>query len=253
MADSASTPGEATSPTPSRGRRRQPERRDPPVGWVRLRFTKLGPARFMSARDVGRLMERALKRAQVPVAYSSGFNPHQRVSYAYPAPTGAASRAEYALVALAGDIDAGDLAARLGSQLPDGVRVAATRTDERHLPPLLEASVWHLTWRLDPPDAGALAAAVERFLAAPQVVVERRSKSGVAAQDVRAAVVSLRLASPGPDDSGLVVVSRQAEPLIRPGDVLDGLRQFCPIPTAPLLERSAHGTLTPEGRVLDLP
>ena len=79
----------------------QPERREPPVAWLCLRYSKMGPARFTSARDIGRLMERALKRAQVPVAYSSGFNPHQRVSYAFPAPTGAASQAEYALVALA--------------------------------------------------------------------------------------------------------------------------------------------------------
>jgi len=231
--------------------RPMPERRDPPVGWVRLRFTKLGPARFMSARDVARLMERVLKRAGVPVAYSSGFSPHQRVSYAFPAPTGAASHAEYALVALAATMAAEEVARRLGDVLPDGVGVWASATGERHLASQLTASRWSLTWP-DPALLDDLAAAASSFLAAGVVPVERHAKSGSSRQDVRAAVVSLS-SGEGP---AVTMVLRQGDPLIRPTDVAAGLATFRPALSGAgslLPVRLAQGSLTPEGAVIDLP
>ena len=57
---------------------------------LRVRYAKRGRARFTSHRDFSRAFERALRRAAVPMAYSSGFNPHPRISYAGAAPTGAA-------------------------------------------------------------------------------------------------------------------------------------------------------------------
>ena len=65
---------------------------------VRLRYRKLGKVRFTSHRDFSRAFERAIFRARVPIAYSSGFNPHPRISYANAAPTGTASEAENAVV-----------------------------------------------------------------------------------------------------------------------------------------------------------
>ena len=230
--------------------RSQPEQREPPVAWARLRYTKVGPARFTSARDVGRIMERALKRAQVPVAYSSGFNPHQRVSYAFPASTGAASTAEYAVVALARPMSADELQTRLNDTLPTGMRVTASLTGKQPLAPQLAASQWRLTWPGAASDT-ALRGAVAAFLAADTVIVERRSKSGVGKQDVRAAVVGLD-ADGAPS---LVMVLRQSEPLIRPGDVVAGLRPGCPTIGdwgRGLLSRENQGALTPDGEVVAL-
>ncbi|MBX6723253.1 MAG: DUF2344 domain-containing protein, partial [Dactylosporangium sp.] len=72
---------------------------------VRIRYAKRGPLRFTSHRDFARAFERALRRADVPVAYSQGFSPHPRVSYASAAPTGAASEAEYLELALREPVD----------------------------------------------------------------------------------------------------------------------------------------------------
>ena len=68
---------------------------------LRVRYAKRGRARFTSHRDFGRAFERALRRAGVPMAYSSGFSPHPRISYASASPTGAASEAEYLEIGLA--------------------------------------------------------------------------------------------------------------------------------------------------------
>jgi radical SAM-linked protein len=73
--------------------RQQPEQQAPPVQRLRIRYAKRGRLRFTSHRDFSRAFERAVARARIPVAYSSGFNPHPRISYAGAAPTGAASEA----------------------------------------------------------------------------------------------------------------------------------------------------------------
>jgi len=220
--------------------RQQPERRDPPEIWLCLRYARLGPARFTSARDIARLLERATKRAGLPVAYSSGFSPHQRISYAFPAPTGAASHAEYALVGLTNVFPAEQLRDALNAQLPDGVQaLAAELTDDRHLPHRLEVSAWRAEWPLFDELPG-LAQAVQSFMDSPDVIIDRPAKSQTTRQDVRGAVVSMEA------DDGLIVVLKQAEPLIRPSDVLAGLTGFCPaLPDwgRPLLTRLAQGTL----------
>ena len=54
----------------------QPEQHPPPVQWLRVKYAKRGRARFTSHRDFGRAFERALRRAAVPMAYTSGFSPH---------------------------------------------------------------------------------------------------------------------------------------------------------------------------------
>ena len=66
---------------------------------LRIRYAKRGRLRFTSHRDFSRAFERAVFRARIPMAYSSGFNPHPRISYAGAAPTGSASEAEYLEIA----------------------------------------------------------------------------------------------------------------------------------------------------------
>ena len=82
-----------------------------PVMKVRLRYAKRGRLRFSSHRDFQRAFERALRRAGVPMAYSAGFRPHPKISYANAAPTGVASEAEYIEIRLAARFDVDQLRA----------------------------------------------------------------------------------------------------------------------------------------------
>ena len=103
--------------------REQPEQQAPPVQRLRVRYAKRGRLRFTSHRDFSRAFERAVFRARVPMAYSSGFNPHPRISYAGAAPTGSASEAEYLEIALAEVVDPAAMHAALDEALPDGLDV----------------------------------------------------------------------------------------------------------------------------------
>ncbi len=102
---------------------RQPPQQAPPVQRLRVRYAKRGRLRFTSHRDFSRAFERAVVRARIPMAYSSGFNPHPRISYAGASPTGAASEAEYLEIGLAEVLDPDEVRRALADALPDGLDV----------------------------------------------------------------------------------------------------------------------------------
>ena len=201
--------------------REQPEQQAPPVQRLRIRYAKRGRLRFTSHRDFSRAFERAVMRARIPMAYSSGFHPHPRISYAGAAPTGAASEAEYLEIGLARVVDPTSVHADLATALPDGLDVlAVVESPGGSLADLLSASRW--TIRLP---AGRPEPAVEAFLATEQVMVERMTKKGLREFDCRAAVVSMAVVVAADGGAELDLVLRHTVPSVRPDDVLTGLAQ----------------------------
>ena len=184
---------------------------------LRVQYAKRGRARFASSRDFSRALERALRRAEIPMAFSSGFSPHPRISYANAAPTGAATEAEYLELGLAAVLDPDEVRDQLNAAMPDGlVIVRVVPAAPGALAERLTASRWEMV--LDGADAAALAAAVADLLAAEQVEVERMTKTGLRRFDVRRAVISLIAAG-----DRLELVSAIGEPLVRPDDVVQAL------------------------------
>jgi radical SAM-linked protein len=234
--------------------REQPEQRPPPVQRLRLRYAKRGRLRFTSHRDFSRAFERAVFRARIPMAYSSGFNPHPRISYAGASPTGAASEAEYLEIALAEVVDPARVHADLDEALPAGLDVIeVVQSAGGSLADLLEASWWRLT--IDEVTAEEAQAAVDALLATEEVVVERMTKKGLRSFDARAAIASVVVAEqpadslPGRGPCAILdVVLRHGSPSVRPDDVLAALHQASGLRvTAALHQRLAQGPLEHEG------
>src|SRR4051794_36829980 len=184
---------------------------------MRVRYAKRGRLRFTSHRDFSRAFERALVRARIPMAYSSGFNPHPRISYAGASPTGAASEAEYLEIGLAEHVDPARLAEDLDESLPAGLDVLeVVEATPGGLADRLEASRWQIDLPLPLDEVEPAARA---FLESTSVSVERMTKKGLRTFDSRAAVLALEV-SPYAGGSRLEVVLRHAEPAVRPDDVL---------------------------------
>ena len=129
----------------------------PTVQRLRVHYAKRGRLRFSSHRDFQRAFERALRRSAVPMAYSAGFSPHPKVSYAGAAPTGVASEAEYLEIGLAQRCDPERLRAALDASLPDDLDVLELvevappppNVKAESLSDRLEASVWEVRLRGD--------------------------------------------------------------------------------------------------------
>ena len=234
---------------PSPDKRQQPEQQAPPVQRLRIRYAKRGRLRFTSHRDFSRAFERAVFRARIPMAYSSGFNPHPRISYAGAAPTGSASEAEYLEIALAEVLEPARVHADLDAALPDGLDVIeVVASAGGSLADRLEASWWRLTLQDTPVEDARRAA--EALLATEEIVVERMTKKGVRSFDARAAIVSLEVVDPpsdGPPCAILDVVLRHGSPSVRPDDVLAALHEASGTRvTAALQQRLAQGPLDRE-------
>jgi len=208
--------------------------------------------RFASHRDIARAIERGVRRGGLPVAFSAGFSPHPKISYAGGAPTGTASEAEYLEIALTSACHAPDVRDRLDAALPDGIdvievveladgpgRAGALR---------LEGSQWQVV--LPGVALGEVARAVEAFLAAESIVVERLTSKGLRRLDARAAVVTLELDRRAEQEAGagsvtLYMVVRHVTPAVRPDDILAALSKVAALQPSspPLVTRLAQGPL----------
>ncbi|BCY06194.1 radical SAM protein [Actinoplanes sp. L3-i22] len=232
----------------------------PVVQRIRIRYAKRGPLRFTSHRDFARAFERALRRAAVPIAFSQGFTPHPKISYASAAPTGVGSEAEYLEIGLQTETDPEQLRVALDAALSPGLDVLeAVRAGEGSLADRIDASRWRIELPgIDPETARA---AVAAFLAAPEVLVERMTKQGRRSFDARAAVNGCMVEQEPdlPSEAGGVpcaiidLVVRQVIPAVRPDDVLSGLRVVADLepPVPPRVTRLAQGLLTAQGEIVD--
>ena len=159
---------------------------------VRFRFTKLGRVRWTSHRDLARMWERALRRAQLPVTYTGGFTPRPRISFGLALPTGHESLAEYLDVDFDRDeLDVVSLPGRLSAALPRGVDVCAAAAIDRALS--LQSDVTSCTWEIEavgaePEEVRRLA---DRALGADSIVITRERKGSPVTEDVRAAIVAV--------------------------------------------------------------
>ena len=201
---------------------------------------------------MARAIERAARRTGLPVAFSAGFTPHPKISYAGAVPTGVASEAEYFEIGLTSPCAPGDVRDRLDAALPAGLDVldvldvaevrAGSLTDD------LQVSEWRVTLPGERDDV--VAAACREFMAASQVEVERLTAKGIRHVDARAAVVTLEPDRRAVDSvtggcAILRMVVRHMTPAVRPDDVLAALRQVAGLAplSPPLVTRLAQGPL----------
>jgi radical SAM-linked protein len=225
-----------------------------------IRYSKKGRMRFASHRDIARAVERGVRKVGLPVAYSAGFSPHPKISYAGGAPTGTASEAEYLEIGLTSQCAAPDVRDQLSAALPDGIDVIEVLELAGGLGRdgglRLEASQWRVVLPGVAPAEAARAAAA--FLAAQSVMVERSTSKGTRRLDARAAVVTLELdrrADWHPalqdGDAGcamLRMVVRHLTPAVRPDDILTALSTVAGLAPSspPLVTRLAQGPLGAE-------
>jgi|SRR5580658_5395555 radical SAM-linked protein len=227
----------------------------PIVQRLTIRYAKRGRMRFASHRDVARAIERGVRKAALPVAYSAGFSPHPRISYSGGAPTGSASEAEYLEISLTRRCEPASLGRLLDAALPDGIDVVdVVEVDGKSAGLQPEASQWEVL--VPGVSADAVRPAVDAFLASTSVIVERLTSKGMRKLDARAAVLSLDVdRHVGPDQAAgcaiLRIIVQQMTPAVRPDDVLSALRQYsAPAPASPpVVTRLWQGSLedAPDG------
>jgi radical SAM-linked protein len=146
---------------------------------VRITFAKQGALRYTGHLDLHKLMERAARRAELPLSYSQGFHPQPKISLAAALPLGFASRDEVMDIRLNEDLEPEDISSRLKNSLPTGIQVLKVERVEDNLPPL-QTQVLSATYEAhltEPADSADLTRKVEGLMMSESLPRERRGKS----------------------------------------------------------------------------
>lgn len=94
-----------------------------PVFRYRCRFSKFGPARFISHLELSSCLARTLRRAKLPLKYSQGYHPHPRIIFQEALPVGMASQEEFFDIEVTREMTVHNLPDLLNRYLPAGLKI----------------------------------------------------------------------------------------------------------------------------------
>lgn len=137
----------------------------------RLCFSKLGMGKFISHLDLLRAFTRAVLRAELPVRYTQGFNPHQIMTFALPLPIGVTSEAEFVDIDFEETVSLEEIKQRLNENLPPDIRILWVAEPKRKASEIVAARyevVLH--------GADVSIARIEAFFEQKEIIVMRRTK-----------------------------------------------------------------------------
>jgi radical SAM-linked protein len=166
------------------------------VAQLICRYRKEEKVRWISHLDLKRTLERAMRRAELPLALSQGHNPHPRVSFGPPLPMGATGEAELLAIQLDQATDPGTVKARLNAQLPPGLSIvevwAAPAHKRKETFGEVDVAEYQIivTGEVDGEDARA---GVGRLLEAERLVVQRGGERPEREVDLRPLLLSLQV------------------------------------------------------------
>lgn len=147
---------------------------------IRVRFKKEGSAKYISHLDLIRAMQRSIRRADIPIGYTQGFNPHSKISYGHALSVGMSSDGEYLDMELVEEMNETEIAERLNRSLPKGISVTATGFVPDKSPSLasvINAAGYLITGRIQSQDTDYKNKVLD-FFSSTSVLIERTNKRG---------------------------------------------------------------------------
>lgn len=154
---------------------------------VRIVFARGDNVRYVGHLDMVRTWERIIRRADLPIAYSEGFNPRPRLTFASALPVGCTSDDEVLDVILSQRLDLSEARKMLDRAMPDGIRVVDV-SETPYSAPALQMQLTASEFFVAADEAlEALRTRVQTLLDAPRIERRRRDKT----YDLRALILDM--------------------------------------------------------------
>ncbi|HBF38214.1 MAG TPA: hypothetical protein DDW50_12940 [Firmicutes bacterium] len=156
----------------------------------RLRFSKEKSLKFLSHLELIRTMERAFRRAQLPLAYSEGFHPHPKLSFGPALAVGICSNDEYLDFQLLKDIEPEEIKMDLNRSLPEGIQaIAIVRINTQHhvkpLNAIINRAIYAIHLKTTPEECSKVIEWLNQLMNLPEFVITRYSKDGQKLVNIR--------------------------------------------------------------------
>ncbi len=182
-----------------------------------VRYAKRGDAKFVSHLDFLRLIQRAMRRAGLPLKFSEGFNPHPCLSFAHPLGVGVTGERELFEVELTEPCD--DIVARLAPKMPRGIEIVEALPCEKNRFSDVARAVYAVR-----PETLPSAEQLEAFLAKTEIFTEKKTKSGVKTADIRPDIFGAKLG----EDRLLLRLAAGSTANLKPATVMEAMAEQIP-------------------------
>lgn len=149
---------------------------------ARMKFEKGEEVRYISHLDLQRTFQRALRRAQIDIAYSQGFNPHPKISFAIALPVGMTSEGEYVDVELNHPTSTKKLMDQLNTSLPEGLKILDCKISQENHPSLMSIIQKGIYWvKINTQnfiDPDQIEKKIVDFLDQKEIKIQKKDKKG---------------------------------------------------------------------------
>lgn len=202
---------------------------------IRAKIAKGESVRFISHLDFAGALEKAVRRAGLPLALSRGYRPRLQISYASALALGATSEAEYADFELQRQIPVTEFKCQLNKQLPAGVRILTAIQVADNAPSLMSqvsAASYRVTAEMEGQVEPQLENLWEQFLKQDKIIIIKTTKRRSRPVDIIPLIFKVRF-YPGPKESKWdLLVSTGSAGNLRPEELLAAFFAFAKIPGA---------------------
>jgi radical SAM-linked protein len=193
---------------------------------LRLRFSKTGRAVYISHLDLLRTMQRAFLRAELPIRYSEGFNPHAQLFFALPLSVGTASLCELMDFRLRAFMSLPEIPFRLNRVLPEGVKILEAYEWENKFGQIKWLDVDGVFEYDASPTAETLQGLMD-FFARERIIISKKTKRGTGEADIAPDIRNISFDTEGDRVRLKALVSAQ-EPTLKPELLSAALGQLAP-------------------------
>uniref|UniRef100_UPI0038B9AC01 TIGR03936 family radical SAM-associated protein n=1 Tax=Anaerobium acetethylicum TaxID=1619234 RepID=UPI0038B9AC01 len=163
---------------------------------IRIKFEKTGVMKFIGHLDIMRYFQKAMRRAEIDIAYSEGFSPHQVMSFAAPLGVGLTSEGEYLDIEVGMCLSSADAINRLNAVMVDGMKVLTFKKlpdDSGNAMSIVAAADYRVMFREGSsliPDV-ELEAKLAEFYNRNEIVILKKTKKSEKEVDIKPMVYSL--------------------------------------------------------------
>lgn len=164
---------------------------------VRLWFKKSGLSIYISHLDMNRCMTRAVRRAEIPLWYTEGFNPHPYMTFLMPLPLGQTGEREPLDIRIEEDMPFEEIKSRLNSVMPEGIEIVDV-CEPVNKPNEIAAAEYNIeVGFLSDGEAEGFAAGAAAVIDGGVLNAEKRSKRGIKTVNLCEMVRSFECVSDG--------------------------------------------------------
>lgn len=167
---------------------------------IRVKFVRGEEVKYISHLDLMKMFERALRRSNIPIAYSQGFNPHPQMVFGLPLSVGVTSESEYADFELERDIEPNEFVRRLNPNLPVGIKIVSVKkkkTVSNIMASVAGASYEVLVSTNAEFGINDLRNKLVEFLKKEQIFIDKESKGKLKQIDIRPMIYSVAVSIGG--------------------------------------------------------